>query len=92
MEFSKKTTMLSWGVALTLTTIVVIFPVLGWPYDGALTALPYSWLEVGVDHAFYKWKAKNENRHKHAILFVKEISDKHGIEMALRFAEVVLNH
>lgn len=90
MEFSKKLAVLSWAVALVLTTLSVVLPVMGYSIEGIHTALPYSWGEVTVMQGFYLWKAKNENRSKYAQLFVKEIGDKYGFDSALRMAETVL--
>lgn len=39
---------------------------------------------------FYTWKAKNENRSKHAMTLVKELADQYGIEAVVQIAEVVL--
>lgn len=90
MEFSKKITILSWAVALTLTFLAVVLPVYGKSIEGINTALPYSWGEVTAVQAFYLWKAKNENRHKYAMKYVDKIAKKHGIDVALRVAEIVL--
>lgn len=46
--------------------------------------------EVSVYSAFYLWKSKNENRSKYAQLYVNEIADRYGIDIAIRIAEVVL--
>ena len=64
MEFSKKLAVLSWAVALVLTTLSVVLPIMGYSIEGICTALPYSWGEVTVIQGFYLWKAKNENRSK----------------------------
>ncbi len=90
MEFSKKLAVLSWAVALVLTTLSVVLPIMGYSIEGICTALPYSWGEVTVMQGFYLWKAKNENRRKYAQLFVKEIGDKYGFDSAMRMAEAVL--
>lgn len=46
--------------------------------------------EISVYSAFYLWKSKNENRSKYAQLYVNDIADKYGIDIAIRIAEVVL--
>lgn len=46
--------------------------------------------EISVYSAFYLWKSKNENRAKYAQLYVNEIADKYGMDIAIRIAEVVL--
>jgi len=44
----------------------------------------------GTWGGFYFWKAKNENRAKYAQEFVREFAEEHGIDAAIRLAEVVL--
>lgn len=39
---------------------------------------------------FYSWKAKNENRSKHAMALVKALADQYGIDAVVQIAEVVL--
>lgn len=90
MEFSKKLAVLSWAVALVLTTLSVVLPIMGYSIEGICAALPYSWGEVTVIQGFYLWKAKNENRSKYAQLFVKEIGAEYGFDSAMRMAEAVL--
>ncbi len=90
MEFSKKLAVLSWAVALVLTTLSVVLPILGYSIEGIHTALPYSWGEVTVVQGFYFWKARSENRSKYAQLYVDTVGDKHGFESAMRIAEFVL--
>ena len=84
MEFSKKITVLSWAVALILTILSCI------GVEGAQPALPYAWAEVTAVQGFYLWKAKNENRSKHALIFVEKIAERYDIEAAIRIAEAVL--
>lgn len=84
MEFSKIITVLSWAVALILTALSCA------GNEGAQAALSYSWAEVTAVQAFYLWKAKNENRHKYAMLYVDQVAEKCGMETALRMAEIVL--
>lgn len=90
MEFSKKITVLLLGTALLLTALAVILPIFGIPIDGIINAMPYVWGAVLADIPFYMWKSKNENRHKYAMLYVDKIAEKHGVERALRVAEIVL--
>ena len=46
--------------------------------------------EISIYSGGYLWKSKVENRHKYAQLYVKEIADKYGVDVAIRIAEVVL--
>ena len=84
MEFSKRLPVLSWSVALIVTALACA------GNEGALVAIPYSFAEVTAVQAFYLWKAKNENRHKYAMQYVDQIARKHGMDAALRVAEIVL--
>lgn len=90
MEFSKRITALSWAVALVLTFLAVVLPVNDVSIDGIVAVLPYSWAEVTAVNGFYLWKAKNENRSKYAQMYVDKIAEQHGIDTAIRMAEVVL--
>ena len=45
---------------------------------------------LAVAYGFYYWKAKNENRSKHAMNLVREFADKYGIENVVSLAETVL--
>lgn len=90
MEFSKKLLLFSWFVTIVLTSLTVVFPAAGIPADGLYVAAPLSWAETGAATGFYYWKSKNDNRAKYAQRFVKKFAADHGIDAALRIAEVVL--
>lgn len=90
LEFSKKITLLSWAVSLALTLFAVLFPLFGWSIEGVSIALPLSWAEVAAVNSFYFWKSKNENRSKYAMRYISKIADEHGVDTAIRVAEVVL--
>ena len=91
MTFSKKFLVISWAVAITLTALAVVIPLLSdRSIEGLVVALPLSWLEVTAYNGFYLWKSKNENRYKYTQRFVKDLAQEHGIDAALRAAEIVL--
>lgn len=90
MEFSKKILLMSWAVALILTMLAVVFPILSISIEGIHVALPLSWAEVTAANGFYFWKAKNENRSKYAMKYVDKYARKHDVETGLRVAEIVL--
>lgn len=90
MEFSKKLLFFSWGVTLVLTAILIIFPIKGWAIDGLVVVVPLSWAETGTATAFYYWKSKNENRAKYGQMFLQQIGEKWGPEVAARMTEIVL--
>lgn len=90
MEFSKKLLYFSWGITIVLTTITIIFSIKCLPLDALLVVTPLSWTETGTATAFYYWKSKNENRAKYSQMFMKELGEKWGPEIAARMAEIVL--
>lgn len=90
MDFSKKLLVLSWSVALALTTASTILPIWGVSIDGVTISLPLVYAEVAVSNGFYFWKAKNENRNKYALKYVDYVAKQYDIETAIRIAEIVL--
>lgn len=90
MEFSKKLLYFSWVITITLTALTIVFSVKSLPLDALITVIPLSWAETGTSTAFYYWKSKNENRAKYGQLFMKELGEKWGPEIAARMAEIVL--
>ena len=90
MEFSKKIMV----VAVILTIAINIFACVMVCLTRDLTPLAYMLVAdggaLGTGYGFYSWKSKNDNRHKYAMKYVDLIAEKYGIEMAARFAEIVL--
>ena len=57
----------------------------------ALGGIVCAWIaECGAATGFYFWKAKNENRSKYAMKFVRELADRYGLDGAARILEIVL--
>ena len=46
--------------------------------------------QLAVVAGAYLWKAKNENRSKHAMKLVKELAKEYGIENVVNLAQVIL--
>lgn len=90
MEFSKKLLIFSWTVTLILTSLTIWLSLNALPTDAMYVITPLSWTESTTQTGFYHWKAKNENRAKHAQRFLKEIAKEWGTETAIRMAEIVL--
>lgn len=90
MEFSKKLLCFSWAITIVLTIISIVFSVKSLPLDALMIIVPLSWTETGTATAFNYWKSKNENRAKYGQLFMKELAEKWGPEIAARMAEIVL--
>lgn len=46
--------------------------------------------QLAVVVGAYLWKAKNENRSKHAMKLVRELAETYGIDSVISLAEVIL--
>ncbi len=46
--------------------------------------------QLAVVIGAYLWKAKNENRSKHAMQLVRDLAEQYGIENVVALAQVVL--
>lgn len=90
MEFSKKILIASWCATIVLTIIVAVgsFLSLNMDYVSVIAAL--SWGELTASHAFYFWKAKNENRIKLAREMMKEWAAEYGMDSVSALAEIIL--
>lgn len=57
---------------------------------------PLGWLLIGEGGPLatwligYAWKEKAANKSKYAFMFVKEFAAEHGVENAIRIAQIVL--
>ena len=86
MEWSKKILIFSY---LMLGVFIIIF--LAVEDKTAAATVLCGWIvECGGATAFYFWKAKNENRSKYALKFVRELADKYGLDATARNIESVL--
>nr|DAI18260.1 MAG TPA: hypothetical protein [Caudoviricetes sp.] len=83
MEFSKKW-LLGSGIA---SAILVILCAFGLPLVEIALALI---AETTASSGFYLWKAKNENRSKYAIRYIKSLPETYTAEEKARFLEIVL--
>lgn len=90
MDFSKK--LLAYAIAMTtICGSVIVYGALNGIDMTALQAFASDLLKAdGLLGGVYLWKAKNENRAKYAQRFVKLFAKEHGIDAAIRIAEVVL--
>lgn len=90
LSFSKK--YFAYLIALEFFVIVLVGVMVVITCDPS----PLQWViaalaaEISVYSGGYLWKSKVENRHKYAQLYVKEIADQYGVDVAIRIAEVVL--
>ena len=86
MEWSKKILIFSYQM---LGVFIIIF--LAVEDKTAAATVLCGWIvECGGATAFYFWKAKNENRSKYALKFVRELADKYGLDATARIIESVL--
>lgn len=86
MEWSKKILIFSY---LMLGVFIIIF--LAVEDKTAAATVLCGWIvECGGATAFYFWKAKNENRSKYALKFVRKLADKYGLDATARIIESVL--
>ena len=86
MEWSKKILIFSYGMLIFLIFVFLL------SRDKSSTATVLcAWIvECGAATGFYFWKAKNENRSKFAMKFVRELADRYGLDGAARILEIVL--
>ena len=90
MEFSKKILVASWCATIVLTLIVAIGSFLSLSMDTVSTIAALSWGELTAVHAFYFWKAKNENRIKLTKQMMKDWAAEYGVESVATLAEIIL--
>ena len=90
MEFSKKILLASWCATIVLTAIVVIGSFLDYSMDAVATLTALAWAELTAAHAFYFWKAKNENRIKLTKQMMKDWAAEYGVESVTALAEIIL--
>ena len=90
METSKKILGVSWAVAIVLTALVTLGVFCGVEVSSITQVACLAWGEVTAANSIYYWKAKNENRSKHAMQLVRDLAKEYGIEYAARIAEIVL--
>lgn len=86
MEWSKRILIFSY------TLLVVLLGLSFLVEDKApMATIICAWiLECSAATGFYFWKAKNENRSKYALKFVRELADQYGIDATARVLETVL--
>lgn len=77
-------------VAIIVTASVIIGDFTGHDMTASAIVAGLWDAQLAAVIGFYLWKAKNENRSKHAMELVKEMADKYGIEAVVQIAEVVL--
>lgn len=91
MEFSKKMLLLHSFLTVTLILVSILLTVFTDRDVSAIAVLAgTSFVVDGTWGGFYLWKSKNENRAKYAQQFVELFANEHGVDSAIRIAEIVL--
>lgn len=89
LETSKKILASSWAATITLSALCIIGAFLSVDMGSITPLASLAWGELTTAHAFYYWKAKNENRAKGAQKLVKDMAETYGIDTAARFTEII---
>jgi hypothetical protein len=90
MEFSKKLLIVSWIAVIITTSIVIIGSFLNFNMDAVSMLSALAWAELTASHAFYYWKAKNENRIKLMQRMMKDWVKEYGVDSVATLAEIIL--
>lgn len=86
MEWSKRILIFSYTLLVLL--LVASFLVTD---TASMATIICAWiLECSAATGFYFWKAKNENRSKYAMKFVRELADQYGMDATAQILETVL--
>lgn len=90
MQTSKLILIVEFAVAIPLTVAVVVGSFLGISMTEAAVVAGLWDSQLAIVVGGYLWKAKNENRSKHAMKLVKELAETYGIDSVISLAEVIL--
>ena len=86
LDCSKKILLFSYMV---LDTLVVTHLTVA--DTSSFASIVCAWIvECGAATGFYFWKAKNENRSKYALKFIRELAEQYGMDSVARVLETVL--
>ena len=86
MEWSKRILILSYTLLVVLLGLSFLVE-----DKASMATIICAWiLECSAATGFYFRKAKNENRSKYALKFVRELADQYGIDATARVLETVL--
>lgn len=89
-ETSKRILHIDIAVAIMVSAAVIAGEVTGHDMTASAIVAGLWDAQLAAVIAFYYWKAKNENRSKHAMQLVRDLADKYGIDAAAHIAEIVL--
>lgn len=91
MEFSKKILITNWVVTLVLTGLVAALSIAQIDCTEVSAMAALSWTALGVDQAFYSWKAKSENKIKLTKTMMMEWADAYGAETVVELVGTLLS-
>lgn len=87
---SKAILLADFVIAILLAVAVTLGAFLGREMS-QVAAIAVGWdAQLSVAVGFYYWKAKNENRSKHAMNLVRRLAREYGIENVISLAEIIL--
>lgn len=90
LHTSKFILLIDFIVAIGLAIVVIVGSFLDKDMSNIATITAFWDAQMTAAVGFYYWKAKNENRSKHAMQLVKDLAEKYGIENVARLAEIIL--
>ena len=89
-SYSKKLLIVSWVVAIILTTVVIVGSFLSIDMTNVTTLASLAWGESTAIHGFYLWKSRAENRSKYAMKLVRDFAETYGIDAVTSLAATIL--
>lgn len=90
IETSKLILVVDFIVAIILTAVVVVGTWLGKEMYQVTTVAACWDAQLTAAVGFYYWKAKNENRSKHAMALVRDLAEKYGMDSVIGLANTIL--
>lgn len=90
VQTSKLILLVDFVIAILLTVVVIAGAFLDKDMS-PVTTIAACWDgQMAAAVGFYYWKAKNENRSKHAMKLVKDLAQEYGIENVIELSNTIL--
>lgn len=90
IQTSKLILLVDFSVAILLAIVVVLGSYHGSDMTPVATIAACWDAQLAAAVGFYYWKAKNENRSKHAMRLVEKLAKEYGIENVVALAATIL--
>ena len=87
---SKLILVIDFTVAIILAIVVCVGSFLDIDMTNAGIVAGFWDAQLAVAVGFYYWKAKNENRSRHAMALVQKLAARYGIDSVVSLAEIIL--